>query len=152
MSDPVPPTYTFTTNYTQGTRTASGSFNPTPPTGVNGKPLIKVGDTVKFLFVGTPSNTSDTATVSASAFIAICKGILINGQTDPVGTAKTVTPIDGATLTMGADSVGYWGFAISFTANFTNAAGEVQGTEFFYLPDPEVDIETGSGRSLPLSN
>ncbi|MFZ6710228.1 hypothetical protein [Undibacterium sp. TC9W] len=150
MSDPV--NYTFTTFFNQGdpqsraTVSATGKFTPEPPRSpLNNKRVLNVGDTVTFKFLGTPTDPSNTVTVTASAFIAICKGILSNGKEAPIGTAKTICPVDGITITMTDDSLGFWGFTISFTADFTDASGTVISSEFFYLPDPEVDIQTGGG-------
>lgn len=150
MSEPVH--YTFTTFFSQGnpqnraTVSATGKFTPLPPKSpANNKPILNVNDTVTFKFSGTATDPNNTVTVTASAFIAICKGILSNGKAAPVGTAKTICPIDGVTITISEDSLGFWGFTISFTADFTDPSGEVISSEFFYLPDPEVDIEVGGG-------
>ncbi|MFZ3001312.1 MAG: hypothetical protein WA071_13370 [Undibacterium umbellatum] len=149
MSDPV--NYTFTTFFNQGapqsraTVSATGKFTPEPPRSqVNNKRILNVGDTVTFNFKGTATDPNNTATVTASAFIAICKGELANGKA-AVGTAKTVCPVDGVTITIADDSLGFWGFTISFTADFTDPSGNVVSSEFFYLPDPEVDVESGGG-------
>lgn len=149
MSDPV--NYTFTTFFNQGnpqnraTVSATGKFTPEPPISpVNNKRVLNVGDTVTFNFKGTATDPANTVTVTASAFIAICKAELENGKA-AVGTAKTACPVDGVTMTMNEDSLGFWGFTISFTADFTNPAGDVVSSEFFYLPDPEVDVEAGGG-------
>lgn len=150
MSEPV--NYTFTTFFAQGnpesraTISATGKFSPEPPRSpINNKRVLNVGDTVTFNFSGTATDPNNTVTVTASAFIAICKGILSNGKEAPIGTAKTACPVDGITMTMSEDSLGFWGFSISFTADFTDPAGNVISSEFFYLPDPEVDIQTGGG-------
>lgn len=153
MSDPVPPVnYTFTTFFNQGnpqsraTISATGKFTPEPARSpLNNKRVLNVGDTVTFNFNGTATDPANSATVTASAFIAICKGILTNGKTAPIGTAKTACPVDGITITITDDSLGFWGFTISFTADFTDISGNVISSEFFYLPDPEVDIEVGGG-------
>ncbi|BBB58365.1 hypothetical protein UNDKW_0092 [Undibacterium sp. KW1] len=153
MSDPKPPVnYTFTTYFNQGipqsraTVSAHGKFSPVLPTDTTtGRPYLCVGDTVTFNFVGTPTNPQDTVTVTASAFIAICKGKQPNGESNVVGTSVTACPVDGATMTMSADSIGFWGFTISFSADFKDSSGNVISSEFFYLPDPEVDVESGSG-------
>ncbi len=149
MSDPV--NYTFTTFFNQGdpqsraTVSATGKFTPEPPRSpVNNKRVLNVGDTVTFNFKGTATDPANTATVTASAFIAICKAELENGKA-VVGTAKTACPVDGVTMTMNEDSLGFWGFTISFTADFTDSTGNVVSSEFFYLPDPEVDVESGGG-------
>ncbi|MCH8618002.1 hypothetical protein [Undibacterium sp. TS12] len=148
MSESV--NYTFTTFFNQGdpqsrgTISATGKFNPEPPRDpVSHKHVLNVGDTVLFNFQGTPTYPSNTFTVTASAFIAICKGILSNGQSATIGTTKTACPVDGVTMTMTEDSLGFWGFTISFTADFTDPSGNVVSSEFFYLPDPEVDVQTG---------
>jgi|GEM_PF-2259585 len=147
MSDPV--SYTFTTFFNQGdpqsraTVSATGKFTPEPPRSpINNKRVLNVGDTVTFNFKGTATDPANTVTVTASAFIAICKGELGNGKA-AVGTAKTVCPVDGVTMTMSEDSLGFWGFTISFTADFTDPSGNVVSSEFFYLPDPEVDVQSG---------
>lgn len=150
MSDSVH--YTFTTFFNQGdpqsraTVSATGKFNPEPPRSpINNKRVLNVGDTVTFDFKGTPTDPSNSVTVTASAFIAICKGVLSNGKTAPIGTAKTACPVDGVTMTMTEDSLGFWGFTISFTADFTDPSGNVISSQFFYLPDPEVDVTAGAG-------
>ncbi|MFZ6638510.1 hypothetical protein ACO0LL_02150 [Undibacterium sp. TC4M20W] len=153
MSDPVPPVnYIFTTLFNQGdpqsraTVSAIGKFTPEPPRSqINNKRILKVGDTVTFNFQGKPSDPNNTVTVTASAFIAICKGILSDGKEAPVGTAKTLCPVDGVTIAISDDSLGFWGFTISFTADFIDPSGNVVSSEFFYLPDPEVDVTAGGG-------
>ncbi|MFZ6757343.1 hypothetical protein ACO0K9_08975 [Undibacterium sp. Ji50W] len=150
MSDPVH--YTFTTIFNQGnpqsraTVSATGQFSPPLPIStITGRSYLCVNDTITFAFLGTATNPQDTVTVTASAFIAICKGAQPNGQPNVVGTAATISPIDGMTITMTADSIGFWGFTISFSADFKNASGDMVSSEFFYLPDPEVDVESGAG-------
>ena len=151
MSDPVAPVnYTFTTFFNQGnpqsrtTVSASGKFSPPLPISTTtGRRYLCVNDTVTFKFSGTPTNPEDTVSVTASAFIAICKGLQPNGQPNIVGTAATACPVDGVTITMTKDSIGFWGFTISFSADFKDSSGNVLSSEFFYLPDPEVDVETG---------
>lgn len=152
MSNPTPPVnYTFTTVFLQGipgsrvTYPAVGSFNPVPPINpTTGKHTLNVGDTVTFQFQGAATNPNNTATVTSSAFIAICKSA-IGSAGAAKGTTKTSCPVDGVTMTMTDDSIGFWGFTISFTADFTDSSGNVLSSEFFYLPDPEVDVETGGG-------
>lgn len=152
MSDPAPPVnYVFTTTFTQGppnsrgTLNASGFFDPVPPRNPDtDKRTIKVNDTVTFKFSGTATDPQNTPVVSASAFIAICKGEL-KGQVAPVGSTKVTSPVNGVTMTMTDDSIGFWGFTISFAVDFTDPQGNVVSSEFFYLPDPEVDVETGTG-------
>ncbi|BBB64333.1 hypothetical protein UNDYM_0080 [Undibacterium sp. YM2] len=153
MSDPAPPVnYTFTTYFNQGdpqsraTVSATGRF--TPPLPINtqtGHRYLNVDDTVTFAFSGTPTNPGDTVSVTASAFIAICKGTQPNGEPNVVGTTATACPVDGVTITLTKDSIGFWGFTISFSADFKDSNGNVVSSEFFYLPDPEVDIETRGG-------
>jgi len=153
MSDPAPPiNYTFTTYFNQGnpqsraTVSATGKFSPPLPISTTtSHRYLCVGDTVTFVFSGTPTNPQDTVNVTASAFIAICKGKQPNGQPDVVGTSVTACPVDGVTMTMTADSIGFWGFTISFSADFKDASGNIVSSEFFYLPDPEVDVEVGGG-------
>jgi hypothetical protein len=153
MSDPVPPVnYTFTTYFSQGnpqsraTVSATGKFSPPLQTNtLTNRRYLCVNDTITFAFVGTPTNPEDTVSVTASAFIAICKAEQPKGQPNVVGTSVAVCPVDGVTMTMTKDSIGFWGFTISFSADFKDASGNVISSEFFYLPDPEVDVEAGNG-------
>lgn len=150
MSDPV--NYTFTTFFNQGkpqsraTVSAVGKFSPTLPVNpTTGRHYLNVGDKVTFQFSGTATDPANTASVTASAFIAICKGAQPDGEPNVVGTTATACPVDGVTLTMTQDSIGFWGFTISFSADFKDPSGNVINSGFFYLPDPEVDVEAGGG-------
>jgi len=120
-------THQLVVTYVQGQTLATWSLDGVPHQDGD-KFLVKQGDKVSFQFSG-PGDIAECVLISGQMETRC-------GKSSPFTEGNRINLKANSTVQVGQD-LGTWGFTVSFSAH--DGGGT---TSFYYLPDPEMQVDT----------
>lgn len=120
-------TYELKVSYTQGQEIATWIFNREDDEGCC---KVKQGDKIQFVFDG-PGDVAEC--------VVLCGQMGKEWYSSPFVEGNRINLKNSSLVTVGEEK-GRWGFSIAFTARNSDST-----TSFYYVPDPEVRVDSRPG-------